>query len=101
MIFLYYLSSIPGKELVPLPYGADKVIHFSLYLLLGVFLTGALPEKKIWAIIIGTIYGVLDELHQSFIPYRSCSFYDWLADAAGVIVGIYLWIIWEKIKKKD
>ena len=83
-----------------MPHSMDKIAHFILYSLLGFFLTGALPEEKIWAIIIGTIYGILDELHQSFIPYRSCSLYDWLADAIGVIAGVYLWLTVKKLTKK-
>jgi VanZ family protein len=32
----------------------------------------------------------LDELHQLFIPGRSCDILDWTADTAGVIIGVII-----------
>jgi VanZ family protein len=34
--------------------------------------------------------GALDEWHQDFIPRRSMSFADWIADSSGALVGILL-----------
>jgi VanZ family protein len=34
--------------------------------------------------------GALDEWHQDFIPRRSMSFADWIADSSGAIVGALL-----------
>ena len=33
------------------------------------------------------VYAVIDELHQSRIPGRSCSPFDWLADVTGATIG--------------
>ncbi len=103
MSVIFYLSSLPGQELMPLPYNTDKLIHAFIYAILGFFLTGALPERRLLAIIIGMLYGITDEIHQSFVPMRSCSFYDWLADAIGIMLGSYIFILWSRRddKKED
>ncbi len=59
-------------------------------MIFGVTLSLSLPENEIPAIIIGMLYAVTDEIHQSFVPFRSCSFGDWLADALGVIAGVLI-----------
>ena len=38
-------------------------------------------------ILVGLLYGAIDEWHQAFVPHRIPSMGDWLADAAGVVVG--------------
>ena len=85
---------------MPLPHNTDKLIHMFIYMILGFFLAGALPERDLWAIIIGMIYGISDEIHQSFVPFRSSSIYDWIADAVGVIVGVIIFSFWRKRNEK-
>ena len=74
----------------------DKLAHSMEYGGLGVFLTvgyiGTLVgEKRKWVtplvIVTGLCIGVLDELYQFTVPGRSVEFYDWCADAVGVILG--------------
>ncbi len=96
MGIIFYLSSIPGRNLPPLPYETDKIVHLIIYTILGFFLAGGFQEKDLFAIIIGMLYGISDEIHQSFIPLRTCSFYDWLADAAGIILGVLIFSMWRK-----
>ncbi|OPY19806.1 MAG: VanZ like family protein [Methanomethylovorans sp. PtaU1.Bin093] len=60
----------------------------------------------ILAILVGIFYGITDEFHQSFVPRRSSSEWDVLADSVGVVVaqaGILVLIIkhlWDKKNKK-
>ena len=62
----------------------------------------------ILAILVGIFYGITDEFHQSFVPGRSSSEWDVLADSVGVGVvvaqaGILVLIIkhlWDKKNKK-
>lgn len=39
-------------------------------------------------IIVASLYGAFDELHQMFIPGRNAELLDWLADFLGVCFGV-------------
>lgn len=71
-----------------------KIAHFSLYALVGfllmsLFSTYNINEKNkiIYTVIIGAIYAISDEFHQSFISGRSGQVSDVLLDTLGVTVG--------------
>jgi VanZ family protein len=80
----------------------DKIAHMFLYFGLGVLLhltfknSDNVVLKKyaaIFAVILGIIYGVSDEYHQSFVPGRSSSVHDLLADGIGVTIAQVLFVI--------
>jgi VanZ family protein len=48
--------------------------------------------------LIGMLYGLSDEIHQSFVPNRTCTLGDFLADSAGVILALAAAKMW--IKKR-
>ncbi len=84
-----------------------KLAHFSIYTVVGLLLMGLLTTYKIkdkWRILlsllIGIIYAVSDEFHQSFSPGRTPSIKDVGIDTLGVIVGILLLILIRTIYKK-
>ena len=89
-----------------------KTAHFTEYAVLG-FLILSVSEsffirRKIsvpTALITGALYAVSDEIHQSFVPGRSCQISDMLLDTAGVMAGIIMLIvliaIYKKHKKTD
>ncbi|MFA5145693.1 MAG: VanZ family protein [Candidatus Omnitrophota bacterium] len=94
--FIFYASSIPGSSIPPLFAFQDIVFHFVIYLILGFLFIRALRntclgigwEKAIvFTIIFGIIYGVNDELHQGFAPYRCVSGLDVFIDSLGVFAG--------------
>lgn len=73
----------------------DKLLHISAFFVLGIALLFALsPFKmpKFYRIIIvisfGAIWGLLDEVHQSFVPNRTAALDDWIADVIGVILSL-------------
>lgn len=91
---LFYLSSLrfdQGPPSLPLN---DKVLHGLLYLILGGALAWArmILERRghLAFILAGLLYGVSDEIHQYFVPGRTPSVQDWLADAVGLAVGYLL-----------
>ncbi|HSP89153.1 MAG TPA: VanZ family protein, partial [Ignavibacteriaceae bacterium] len=86
---------------------SDKAYHFAAYFGLGVLLNltllfqnkYSLLKKKntFYTILIGSIYGILDEIHQYFIPGRSMEFLDFAADFIGLILAIIFVLFLVKI----
>lgn len=74
--------------------GVRKIAHFTEYAILGgllVLLFRIRRVRMIWLPwLIGTLYAVTDEWHQSFSPGRSCDPKDVLIDACGVLIGVLI-----------
>ncbi len=78
-----------------------KTAHFTEYAVLGASLSVNVRDFLRWKGIravsaaaafavpwlIGTLYAVSDEIHQHFVPGRSCELRDMVIDACGVAVG--------------
>lgn len=81
-----------------------KLAHFTEYLILG-FLTinmldkNDISKKYLLSILICIIYATSDEIHQIFVPGRTCQIKDILIDSIGSITGIYLYKLISKRKK--
>lgn len=96
-IFLLIATSLPSTSL-PQTLLSDKIQHTLAFMILGILLTLTLKTQQKYntlklyaysfAIIIGMIYALFDELHQLFIPGRYCEFVDWIADVIGVVLGV-------------
>ena len=96
---IFYLSHQPSLKVIPpLFQHQDKVLHAGMYFLLSVSMIvnrdlyrGSHPAPIIF--VLGLIYAVSDEIHQSFIPGRDCSAGDLIADIVGLSIGlsVYLW----------
>lgn len=79
----------------------DKCIHFIEYAIFCAILCWALSAHLngnqirkiiIIAVILTSLYGVTDEFHQSFIPTRNATIYDWLTDTLGAAVAALCWL---------
>ena len=75
-------------------FGADKVAHVGMYLVLGLLLTRATRASikspmpaALLAICLGILVGTCDELNQSRVAGRSCDVFDLLADTAGLALA--------------
>ncbi len=101
---IFWLSSM-SRPLPFLPdlqkFQFDKLFHVIEYGLFGWLLIRAhalsFPKKPIKvlamaAFFLGVFYGLSDEWHQSFVPYRNPSLWDLAVDAIGVFFGITLWL---------
>lgn len=81
---------------VPMPFAwADKVYHVVLYAAYGycallAMRTFALGKhaRIAAAALVACAFAASDELHQLFVPGRTCDALDWCADAVGSLVGI-------------
>jgi VanZ family protein len=71
---------------------ADKYVHFLLYTPFGLLLGRWIGEYwyGIAAVLAGWFYGATDEIHQRWVPKRSCDIHDWMVDALAVIAGVML-----------
>jgi VanZ family protein len=95
---IFFLSSQPGTD-TPLPFPhMDKLLHGLVFGILGLLVLGAMRSGKhghrrtqVWtALAIAGSYGVLDEIHQHFVPGRMPDAFDVLADLTGAALGIWL-----------
>ncbi|MBU0464727.1 MAG: VanZ family protein [Proteobacteria bacterium] len=99
-LFIFWQSSYPSIISAPLfPYD-DKVLHFGAWALLAsLFARDLTAEKPLWpltkikiiTIVFACLFGLSDEIHQAFVPSRSASVGDVLADCAGSIFGCFFY----------
>ena len=100
---IFVLSNQPQLVAGPDVPGFDKVVHLAVYAVLGVLLArgGRLwPVATAWLVALGVAYGASDEIHQMFVPGRSPEVADWVADALGVALGVYLYTLWQARRRR-
>ena len=99
---IFFLSSLPSSAVPNLGISfGDLIIHFIEYSVFGYLIALALmqqPEKINWKnflilLFIGSLYGASDEYHQSFVEGRFSEVSDFLADSAGVVLGLIVFTI--------
>lgn len=71
----------------------DKLVHFGAFFILALTFHRAFPLPFWLALIILTSYGLAIEYIQGLLPYRSSSWGDLVADAAGA-ASYYLFAWW-------
>ena len=86
-------TSWPSSSLGNQVTGADKVAHLGLYGVLGFLVARALllPRRRVVmvaALAWITVFAMLDEVHQHWIPGRDASIADWAADVLGATLGL-------------
>lgn len=102
MGIIWTLSSFPANAVVELPdLSLDSfikesmhLIEFAILYLLIVFAmhTTKIPFSKrinLVCAVIACLYGVTDEIHQSFVPARSATLIDVVKDVTGVAICWY------------
>jgi len=108
MAAIFIMSSFPGveverrasriEELVPVAGKAvvhPATFHVAVYALLAAFTfvwarfqKGPVLSSGLTAVVVTIVYGGTDELHQAFVPGRSCSAADVGYDAMGALLGV-------------
>ncbi|NPV04998.1 MAG: VanZ family protein [Syntrophaceae bacterium] len=97
LIFAVSSMNLDVEELRPV-LTFDKLLHLAEYYILGyllmrAFTTSGIPllaaSPAAAAIVVGSLYGVSDEIHQAFVPGRVASMMDVLFDTAGVTLAVF------------
>jgi VanZ family protein len=101
---IFYLSAQPHPhENLPsflFEKFSDKSLHAVEYGILALlccraFRWAAGPavarQAVLLAIMTASAYGVTDEMHQAFVPFRESGWEDWLADTIGAAIGAVTW----------
>lgn len=105
---IYIQSGLPGSKYIPEVRFFDKMLHFGAYGLLGILFFRAyetlpLRENKNLLIILSigsaTVYGISDEVHQYFVPFRYADTLDGVANTIGSITGVYFYYRWKAARK--
>lgn len=98
IVISWILSSMSTISQMPTFWSADKLIHCICFAGLAgawtFWFDGNSWKNKYlrnFLICIGIValYGAIDEIHQSFVPGRNASFFDWLFDMIGATIGTF------------
>jgi VanZ family protein len=96
-LLIFLQSSRPSLERLPDVAHMDKFLHVTAYALLGILffrafktagLKGGLKQVILVSVLSTAAYGVSDELHQHFVPFRNADPLDAIADTVGGICGV-------------
>lgn len=101
------ISVIGDARILQLQFMIRKAAHFIAYFGLGTLITLSIVDiKKLKlktffnAWLLGSLYGVFDEIHQYFIPGRAAMLYDVVLDSLSVLAGVALTATLILISKK-
>lgn len=107
MALIWLLSSKPSDAIIDFGFTFDDFLKESLHLvefgvLFGLIILAFWTLGKsgyryqVSAAVIAILYGLLDEIHQYFVPYRSATLIDFIKDTIGVLVLFYILRHYEK-----
>ena len=80
----------PGKDIPSAPVADfDKIVHAGLFLVWFTLWTLVYPKKAALFVLLGMAYGLGLEFYQQLLPFdRTFDWWDAVADAAGVFIGL-------------
>ena len=98
MVLIWILSSNPADAIIETPFSFDDLMKESLHLIEFAILYWLIAfafmahnkwseRASLFAAIVAILYGLTDEIHQSFVPARSATLIDFIKDTIGVVVS--------------
>lgn len=101
MVGIFCLSEVPGKSLPEWTVqglSVANLAHFPVYFALGASWLLALEawpvrrrKAQVLAVLLATLFGALDEVHQSFVPQRAMDFWDGVVNCSGASCAAIAW----------
>ena len=101
---IFYLSSISaqggkGTSILAILYHFLIFFWFAFFLAIA-FTQGTRIKLLIPSILFASLFAISDEFHQLFVPFRACSFEDFLVDLAGILLASFLYLVTLLIRTK-
>jgi VanZ family protein len=99
-LLIYIQSANPSPEQIPSFPFVDKALHFAAYGIMGILFYRAYQTLRIkdniqmlmlLSVVSASLYGISDEIHQYFVPFRDAEVADVIADIIGAVCGVYLY----------
>ena len=111
ILSIFVMSSKPIPQMENEWHNYDKLLHFIVFALLALLITGAIEEIRpksslfyrcLLAVSLSTIWGAIIEINQYFIPLRQCSMLDLFADVFGIfsVISIYYFLKKRQLKSE-
>ena len=108
VFFTFYLLIIYSHKessTISFPF-LDKVVHFILFFIQSILITNTLYEYSdrnnriilILSIILLLLFGLIIEIQQIYLPYRTFQIMDLIANLLGVLSGSFVVIYFRKNK---
>ena len=94
---IFIQSAYPSPDCLPVFQYSDKIMHFLGYAVLGALVFRALKKTRphrrmfqvaLFGVLLTTLYGMSDEVHQSFVASRMAEMADVAADFVGGTFGV-------------
>jgi VanZ family protein len=110
-IVIYVASSIPSTRLPKiLVQVSDKFLHVMVFFVFGLLLYRGLDQpngpsgfsgrRAMLALAAVIVYGLADELHQSFVPGRTLDLWDIVADSIGGALAVTLIFLFHRFRRR-
>jgi len=104
ILLIFGLSAIPNVPTVRFIISPDKVVHAGIYFILCLLARRAFFHQErfsflkrhamLAALLFTILYGIIDEIHQIYVPGRTADVFDALADTVGgllFVAGFWFW----------
>lgn len=108
-LYLALIFALSGFSQPPVPSLVDQnLLHYPEYALLGFLFARAMQGERRgfsgWGLLAGSVilaslWGVTDEIHQAFVPGRVPDPLDWWHDTVGAAAGAAAWGLYTRWRR--
>src|SRR5690606_2976578 len=82
---MWFMHDVPGSGLI----STDKLLHTLTFMFLTVWFCGQYRRRSYWRLALAMlVFGLLIDICQMALTWRSAEAGDLIADAAGIVLGL-------------